>query len=140
MIDAKRLEEITVQSLFTEKELNENPEIKETATKGECIRASFGFHPERIESHRAEVIAMLRELDLNFYESKGGGWSFLNLPFDKNGNQWGEQSNADMLLLISNALGLMKIQMPREMWKLCPGGVPYVVVFDKKLEANNENN
>ena len=139
MINTTKLEQLVEDSLFTDKELSENPEVKATAVPGECIRAKFGFHPARLESHRAEVIEMLRELDHKFYESEGGGWSFLNLPFDKDGNQWGEQSHADMLLLVANALGLMKILFPKERWNELPGGVPYVSVIDRNLEVVNEN-
>ncbi len=56
--------------------------------KAEGIVGDVGFHPERLESHKAEIVAMLDELPDQFKESSGGGWSFLNACMDRHGNQW----------------------------------------------------
>lgn len=56
--------------------------------KAEGITCNVGFHPERLEGHRAEVSAMLVELPDTFRRSSGGGWSFLNACVDREGNQW----------------------------------------------------
>lgn len=71
----------------------------------------------------------IRELDPKFHVLGGGGWSFLQLPFTGDGRQWGEQADAQALVVMSIALGFAKYQMPRAQWGLFPGGVPYIV-FD----------
>ena len=89
---------------------------------------TFGFHLGRLKAHEPEVREMLAELPENFMADKGGGWSFLNAPMDKFGDQWGEQMDAEQLLCMGIGLGLVRCQLPREVWSALPGGVPYYVV------------
>lgn len=82
------------------------------------------LHRERLEGYREEVRTMLALLDDKFKE----GYSTLNMPFDKEGNQWGEQRDALTLCSLAIALGLGQWCMPRAMWPLLPGGMPYFQV------------
>lgn len=125
MIDPDRINAIIVDSLYRDDELSSDALI------GEGVVQTFGFQPERLRSHEAEVKAMLMQLGDDFMKSKGGGTSFLSMPFDKEGNQWGEQPNAGQLLALGTALGLVKLAFPRDMWPSLPGGVPYVTVVDR---------
>jgi len=100
--------------------------------KAEGIMTNVGFHPERLASHKAEVDEMLAELPDEFKKSMGGGWSFLNACNDKNGNQWTDlQKTMEQLVLLGIALGVVKFQLPREVWKALPGGMPYLVISQK---------
>lgn len=103
----------------------------------EGITISIGFHPTRLESHRDEVREMLSNLPEQFHQSKGGGWTFLNACRDHAGNQWTDfHRRMEQLFLMGNALGLSRWQLPRDMWTILPGGMPYVVVLDEaKQEA-----
>ena len=93
------------------------------------IVMNAGFHPERLESHKAEVAKMLAGLPSEFQKSGGGGWTFLNACNDKNGNQWtGEHRTMEQLFLLGIALGIAEFQLPREVWGAFPGGMPYIVV------------
>jgi hypothetical protein len=92
------------------------------------ILLSFDFHPERLESHRAEVSELLAELPEEFHAGKGGGWSTLNACNDKNGIQWGEHRDIDFLCSLAIALGLGGWCLSRDFWKLLPGQMPYFVV------------
>jgi hypothetical protein len=96
--------------------------------KAEGIVRNVGFHPERLESHKAEIVAMLDELPEQFHEKSGGGWSFLNACMDKHGNHWGEHINMEQLFQLGIGIGKVKSLMPREMWRALPGGMPYYVV------------
>ena len=58
----------------------------------------------------------------------GGGWSFLQACVDKNGNHWGEHSNMEELFCLGIAIGKVESLLPRDMWKVLPGGVPYYVI------------
>jgi hypothetical protein len=93
------------------------------------IVTQFGFDPVKLESHRADVASMLWQLPVEFRKTEGGGWSFLNAPMDINGNQWGEQRDAEALMCLGIGLGLAETLMPRDMWSLFPGGVPYFAVW-----------
>ncbi len=102
--------------------------------KAEGIVATIGFHPLRLQEHKADVRAMLNCLPENFHQNKGGGWSFLNACCDKTGSQWTDlHQRMEQLFQLGLALKLAKWQLPREMWKMFPGGMPYVVV---NLEEN----
>jgi hypothetical protein len=93
------------------------------------IVRNFGFSPEKIASHKREIRELLNEMPLQFHKATGGGWSFLNLCMDKDGEQWGEQSDCESLIVLGIAAKLASYVMPRDMWSILPGGVPYIV-FD----------
>lgn len=95
----------------------------------EGLTGKFGLHPERLEATRTAVVEMIDDLDPKFLRESGGGFTFLGLPFDKNGEQWGEQHCAELLLVLAIGLGLAKILVPREIWGAFPGGVPYVAFW-----------
>lgn len=95
------------------------------------IVRKFGLNPEKISSHNEEIRALLNEMPDTFHKDTGGGWSFLNLCVDKSGAQWGEHSNMEALLVLGIAAGMAEIMIPRDMWAIFPGGMPYVV-FDTK--------
>jgi hypothetical protein len=121
-LTAKRVEEIILDCLFRE------GEPTESRVEVEVVMARLGFHPERVESHREEIREMLAELPESFREEVGGGWSFLQACETKDGKHWGEHSNIDQLLALGIATGQAKILMPRDMWGIFPGGMPYFAI------------
>lgn len=101
---------------------------EEGALKVEGLVHGFGFNPEKIQQHRDEIKALLDLMPLEFHPVQlggGGGHSFLNLPCDREGNQWGEQRDAEALLCLGIAAGMATILVPRELWSMFPGAVPY---------------
>lgn len=96
--------------------------------KVEGVMRSFGFHPGRIAEHTPEIKAFLGELSDEFRMDAGGGWTFLNACNDRYGNHWGEHPDMEALFCLGIAAGAAKWLMPREMWSVLPGGVPYVGV------------
>jgi hypothetical protein len=135
-IDPNRVYEILLDCLFEEGEPTE-PYVEVKA-----IQMTYRFHPERLESHRAEVSAMLDLLPLPFRsieEGGGGGWSFLNAcverdpskpdtPFEAMPIWTGFHVRVDELLSLGQGLDLVECQLPRKMWSAMPGGMPYYVV------------
>ena len=72
---------------------------------------------------------MLEQLPDKFHKEKGGGWSFLNLCMDKYRRQWTDlHSVCDMLVCLGIATGHLSFPMPRDLWNISPGEMPYVVV------------
>ena len=75
---------------------------------------------------------MLVELPNEFMEESaggGGGWSFLNTCYDKNGDQWtGMHLTMEQLFQLGIAAGVASYVMPRQMWAVFPGGMPYIVI------------
>lgn len=125
ILTADRVETIFMDCLFQDGENMDNH------VKAEGVTSIVGFHPARLESHRAEIVAMLDELPDTFRASVGGGWSFLNACQDKHGNQWtGLHQRMEQLFQLGIAIGKVKCCTPREMWPILPGGMPYYVVLD----------
>lgn len=92
------------------------------------IMRKFGFSAAKVAENREAIRTLLDELPAEFHKSGGGGMSFLNMPMDKHGNQWGEQSTAEALYALGSAAGMAKFCLPRAFWSSLPGGVPYIVV------------
>lgn len=102
--------------------------MEQTAVRVSGISMNVGFDPEKLAKNKETVQGLLRELPDEFMASKGGGMSFLQMCVDKNGAQWGEHRNMEELVLLGLAVGAVEYCLPRELWGILPGGVPYVVV------------
>lgn len=95
--------------------------------EGQGLRMRIGFNPERLKENEILITEMLNELPDSFKKSGGGGMSFLNMCEDKNGNQWTSlHSIMEQLVCLGNAIGKLSFPMPKEMWNVLPGGVPYL--------------
>lgn len=122
VLTASNVKAVFMRCLFEEGDDTSDPAV------GEGILRTFRFHKGRIEEHRQDIKDMLDSLPEEFSSAKGGGWSFLNACMDNEGNQWGEQMNAEQLLVLGLASGQASLLMPKEMWHVFPGGVPYFSV------------
>jgi hypothetical protein len=130
MIEAQEVDKIFRDYLFkTEEVVDGKPVIEPIKVEG--IGANFGFHPQRIEQHKKRIEEIITELPDKFNKSLGGGWSFLNACMTKDDEQWGEQINAEQLVCLGIAIGKIKYCMPKAMWNIMPGGVPYFYIVDK---------
>lgn len=122
-LNSERVETIFMECLFQEGE----------DTTGYIpalgIRSDVRFHPQRLQSHRQEIEAMLYELPNEFKKSSGGGSSFLHACNDKHGNQWTDlHQRMEQLVQLGFGIGKVQYQLPRAMWSFLPGGMPYIVI------------
>lgn len=93
------------------------------------VLGRFVFNPDRLESHREQVKRWLELLPHEFRKSGGGGWSFLNACNLADGTQWtGLHERMNQLFSLAIGLKLAKWSLPREMWGVMPGGMPYVEI------------
>lgn len=122
----------------------------------EGVVCKFGFHRGRIEESKPWIKALLSQLPLGFFEKgprgenglppamggqhaaelddkAGGGWSFLAACETREGERWGEHWAMDELFCLGMAAGLVTCQLPREMWHVLPGGVPYYSISREVL-------
>ena len=113
--------------LYTDDELAQNA-APHDAVVVDSVIGSFGFHPGRIAAHTLDIRALLTELPDEFHIGKGGGMSFLNACVDRHGNQWGEHRDINHLVSLGLAIGAASYPMPRELWEILQGGMPYVTV------------
>jgi hypothetical protein len=110
--------------LFKDGENTSNPVMSEGIT------SKFGFHKERLESHKEDISEMLSKLPKEFQQNTGGGMSFLNACNDVDGRQWTSLHQVmEQLFVLGQAIEKVKCLMPRDMWKILPGGMPYYVVL-----------
>ena len=49
------------------------------------ITSTFGFDPARLQTNAPSIRALLAELPDEFWQARGGGWSFLNACNDRHG-------------------------------------------------------
>jgi len=127
LIDAKEVGEIFEDCLY--KGEKPNCETSEDTIVVEGVVHNFAIDLSKLEKHADRVAELLGYLPTNFHKSGGGGWSFLQMCDDRNGVQWtGFHMRMEQLLVLGIALKKARIQVPRDMWKVFPGGVPYLVV------------
>jgi hypothetical protein len=113
--------------LFQDGEPQDNPIIVEG------IMNKFGFSPVGVAAHKDDIASMLAELPDEFQASKGGGMSFLNACMTRSGDHWAEHPTMGELFCLGMAAGLVKCCVPRDMWHLLPGCMPYYVVLDNPV-------
>lgn len=96
----------------------------------EGVMLKVVFNPEKVENHRQDIKDMLAQLPLAFRKEDGGGWSFLQMCNDEEGNQWtGVHKQMEALVCLGLAIDELRFCLPREMWKVFPDGMPYVQIF-----------
>lgn len=116
---------------------DEEPRDKYVPVEG--ITVNIAFHPERLESKRSFIKACVAELNADFTE--GGGMTFLNLCEDKNGNQWTSFHRVmEELVLMSIGLNEAHFCLPKDMWSVLPGGMPYVCFKPREEGVSEKTN
>ena len=124
-LTSENVNKIFLDCLFDE----DTEENQEKAIIVEGIMSVFGFDPDRIKKHKNDIISLLMQLPKEFQRNGGGGWSFLNACNRDDGEQWtGLHGDMERLFSLGIACGYAKFQLPRDMWKILPGGMPYVCI------------
>ncbi len=94
----------------------------------EGIRSTIVFDPAKVKLNKVDIKDLLTQISDDFSSKEAGGASFLNLPTRKDGELWGEQMNAEQLMLLGMASGYMRYLIPTDGWPSLPGGMPYLIV------------
>ena len=129
IIDPEAVNKAFIETLYTDSELEGIEGTPEGCIIVEGIMHRYGFHPGRLEEQRDEVRRWLQALPDTFHKDMGGGWSFLNACDQANGVQWtGLHQRMEQLFCLGMGLGLVKSQLPREVWEFLPGRMPYYVI------------
>ena len=90
------------------------------------IMHKYIFDKGRVDKSKIKIIDLINMMPKEFHEDGGGGWTFLYLHEDKNGNHWGEHRNMEELVCLGISAGVARIS-PRYMWRMYPGNMPYVI-------------
>lgn len=135
---SERLTALVVDSFFTREEVPDPSNIPGDAVVVEGVARNYAFHPARIEKNKPQIIQLIREVVPDvFLKGKGGGFTFLNLCNDRNGEQWTDlHREMEALVCLGIAVGRAGYCLPRDLWAVFPGGVPYVY-FDIPAEVSD---
>lgn len=130
-LTAENVANLVRSSLFKEPEGVIPDQFRaECIARGKIVKGivhNFCFDPERLAANKADIMDLLNQLPNAFHQSHGGGWSFLNACYDKDGWQWGEHANMEELFCLGMAVDAVRELMP-DMRECFPGGMPYYVV------------
>lgn len=105
------------------------------------LTSTYVFDYDKVMQHKDELRTLLGELPPQFRKRVGGGWSFLMACETKDGVQWADHPQMEMLFVLSIAAGLAEYQTGRELWFMFPGGVPYIMVtaeYDDDMELKEK--
>jgi hypothetical protein len=135
----REVSELFMSCLFKQEEMIDGkPTLEPVIAEG--ITQDVGFHPERIAAAKPKVVEFIKQLGDEFIRSKGGGWSFLNLCYDRDGKQWANlHRTMEQLVQLAIGCGLGGYCLSRENWQFLLGGVPYVW-FELPEEVNDVSN
>ena len=122
-LTSERVEEIFMDCLFSDGEDTSNAIIVQGVVN------TLGFNPAKLEKYKEEILDLLDELPDSFKEGSGGGMSFLSACEDKHGNQWtGFHQKMEQLFALGIGIGAVKECLPRNMWYMLPGNMPYYTI------------
>lgn len=122
-LTAENVMETLSKCFFDDDDPKDNPILVEGVVR------NFGFRPDRVEANRQDITDYLMQLPDTFRESVGGGWSFVEGCTDKDGRQWGDQIHAEALFAMGQAIKMVSLPVPKQLWKCLPGGVPYYKIL-----------
>jgi hypothetical protein len=105
------------------KNLNETPAIQV-----EGLSMSMKFSLTRLLEKKEVIKDLLQQTHKNFHSENGvdGGWTFMNFHVDDNQLAWGDQFQAQELMMLGMAVNLVKYCAPKSEWPNLPMGVPYI--------------
>jgi hypothetical protein len=120
-----------VTAIFLKCLYETTPEDTSEAVIAEGIVITVGFNPVKLKEHEKDICELLSQLPDAFHQSKGGGYTFLHMCQDKDGEQWTDLHQVqEQLLLLGLAIKKVNYCLPRDVWAALPGGVPYLTVKD----------
>lgn len=126
--------EVRLSTILVEEVLQECLGEKQDGLVIDMPVDSVAFDPAKIEQNKTLIFKMLMELPTQFRQSDGGGWSFLQACMDRHDNQWTSfHRTMGFLFALGEAAGFVKPLLPRDMWQMLPGGMPYYVILDEQL-------
>lgn len=142
MLSAANVDLVFRDCLYTNEEvLAAEPARPEGMVEVNGIFGTYGFHPERLESHRAEVREMLRELPTDYDSKRFDRFPHLNV---NSGTGLTFSSRADFgtmeqLLCLAHGLGLRRLSAVRALSSaLWRDTVRCVLIADPQTGKPNE--
>ena len=130
VLTAEKVNQLYAKCSLVEDEVKDDEPLVDFVL-GEGVRNITVFSAERIENNKAEIAMLFDEL-----AGIDVGISFLTMCVDQYDRQWtGLHSTVDLLVQLGIASGVIEYTLPREMWDIFPGAMPYVI---RNREKDNE--
>lgn len=139
-LTTQNVDAVVRRVLYTREETGqaEGDDIPNGAVVVNGIVTKYAFHPDRLKESVEDIRSMLRQLPDVFHKGTRDGYSFLGACNDRSGRQWtGEHRVMEALFCLGLGVGAVVELMPRDLWSILPGGVPYYGV-DTGLEILRE--
>src|SRR4029077_17734771 len=93
---AERVDALMGEVLYKNEEIPADGKPPTGAIIVEGVVRNFGFHPERFETAKPKLAALIKDIvPEGFYKGTGDGNSFLALCEDKNGVLWGQHKQVE---------------------------------------------
>lgn len=123
------VEEVFLSCMSSEHATGQNETVQGVVHK-------FSMDPEKVREHSEQIHGWLDQLPEAFHEGTGDGWSFLNACYDRDGRQWtGLHLQMEKLFVLGQILGRVTYPLPRTLWNVLPGGMPYVMIRKREADA-----
>jgi len=127
--------------LFSKDELTKEGLPDSPMIKVEAVSEIYGFRKESVDSVKDDIIELLMQLNEIFFKDIGGGDSFLNAVKNDRGLNWTKsQTDVELLLALGLAIGAITYSLPRNMWYILPGGLPYFTINLDKVDVISQYN
>ena len=122
--------------LFSEEELTESGLPASAMVKVEAVADTYGFSQANLETVKDNIIELLMQLSESFFKGIGDGDSFSNAVRNDRGIVWTKsQVEVDQLLALGLGIGMITYSLPRDMWAILPGGMPYFTINMDKVDV-----
>ena len=116
-----KLTDENVQTLFYKCLANE-PE-------GVVINGIVASYRMNVKGSEIDISNLLSQLPDAFHQGKGGGYTFLDMCQTNSGEQWTDlHRTMEQLIVMGLATGEVEFPLPRDVWAILPGGVPYITI------------
>lgn len=120
-----------VETIFNECSVKVNPGDNPAIKTFPGIQDDTKFHLDTVKlaSYKDCIIALLLQLPEEFIDD---GTSFKYGCLNKNREQWtGIHHVAQKLFLLGMGIDMVCYSMPRKIWKMIPGGLPFFTVLSQ---------
>jgi len=135
MKDINKLTSQRVDELYTTC-LSQSEENTAVTIKGIILSATFSV--ANLNAVKEDIVELIMQLPEGAFKgSKDNGLSFLTLCHDKDEEQWTSfHACVERLMMLAMCIQRCVFLMPRNMWKVLPGGLPYLLFNTEDFTSN----
>ena len=126
-LSAKNVKKVFLGCMY-KRGISDTEDIPNGSIVVEGINSNVVFDPEMVNANKEDIRDFISQIMDDFSSVKDKGSSFINLPFNKDKKRWGDDVDAEQLMILCIAAGYMKYLTPSSEWINHPGGKPVLFV------------